>query len=686
MPAAAHTSPGGTRHARHLQLVIAHLALTLACVSASVSYGAQNSAVPATQELRVGTLTGTMDACRARGSFPREHLYLSSLATRLERQLVWVCFTNKDALRQAVAAGLVDLAAAFLSPMSKSAGSQDDITFARPVANARSVVYAPPGPRIAAARHAYQRSFQHNSDQSKAADTVVYPHDTRARVLLGDLLARSVDQVHLSNDELDEATPLKQAQDRGLAAHLGPRAQSRRWALPGERNKLEDAVDQFLQARLATLQHLELLPDDLKGVSERGIIRVITRPERHGFYISSGRIRGFDHEFLLFFALANNLEIEYLVPHTDAQARMWLSSGVGDVWITSAAAANKDLESTAPYRRSELVLAGADSEPRKDGLLTVYSLPELLTARVRQQIARLYPQARIQPAEAAQTSLDLLIHVARNRDAIALVDKEHLRAAARIQVGVVRIGTFAEPRVRHWVTRRSSSLMRNKLAEYIRKEADGAFQRVLAQRYFARSKLRARADNTHQFSEFDATIRDAATKADIDWRLILALIWVESAFDPRAKSEKNAGGIMQIIPETRAELGLRDPNDPDASIRAGLRLLTMLRKRTPDFVSAPTRVWFAMAGYNAGWTKITRARKRAAEMGLDDARWFGHVEAAIRAESRNPPALSVNPCYCAETVRYLRRIRAQYSAYRHFMPAHADATDPNLLVQSARRQ
>ena len=247
MPAAAHTSPGGTRHARHLQLVIAHLALTLACVSASVSYGAQNSAVPATQELRVGTLTGTMDACRARGSFPREHLYLSSLATRLERQLVWVCFTNKDALRQAVAAGLVDLAAAFLSPMSKSAGSQDDITFARPVANARSVVYAPPGPRIAAARHAYQRSFQHNSDQSKAADTVVYPHDTRARVLLGDLLARSVDQVHLSNDELDEATPLKQAQDRGLAAHLGPRAQSRRWALPGERNKLEDAVDQFLQ-------------------------------------------------------------------------------------------------------------------------------------------------------------------------------------------------------------------------------------------------------------------------------------------------------------------------------------------------------------------------------------------------------------------------------------------------------
>ena len=131
---------------------------------------------------------------------------------------MWVCFTNKDALRQAVAAGLVDLAAAFLSPMSKPAGSQGDITFARPIANARSVVYAPPGPRIATARHAYQRSFQHNSDQSKAADTVVYPHDTRARVLLGDLLARSVDQVHLASDELDEATPLKQARDRGLAA------------------------------------------------------------------------------------------------------------------------------------------------------------------------------------------------------------------------------------------------------------------------------------------------------------------------------------------------------------------------------------------------------------------------------------------------------------------------------------
>lgn len=88
-------------------------------------------------------------------------------------------------------------------------------------------------------------------------------------------------------------------------------------------------------------------------------------------------------------------------------------------------------------------------------------------------------------------------------------------------------------------------------------------------------------------------IRDAAARHGLPEQLIAAVIRVESGFNPRAVSPKGARGLMQLMPETAALLGVRDPFDPRENIDAGVRHLRGLIERLADLA-------LALAAYNAG--------------------------------------------------------------------------------------
>ena len=78
---------------------------------------------------------------------------------------------------------------------------------------------------------------------------------------------------------------------------------------------------------------------------------------------------------------------------------------------------------------------------------------------------------------------------------------------------------------------------------------------------------------------YDPMIESAATKHDVDARIVKAVIQVESAFQPRARSSKGAMGLMQLMPKTAQRFAARNPYDPASNIDAGTRYLKGLLAR-----------------------------------------------------------------------------------------------------------
>lgn len=89
-------------------------------------------------------------------------------------------------------------------------------------------------------------------------------------------------------------------------------------------------------------------------------------------------------------------------------------------------------------------------------------------------------------------------------------------------------------------------------------------------------------------------IRDAALRYGVPERLVTAVIHVESSFNPRAVSRKGARGLMQLMPETASNLGVRDTFNPRDNIDGGVRHLRGLIDRFGNNLP------LALAAYNAG--------------------------------------------------------------------------------------
>ena len=69
-----------------------------------------------------------------------------------------------------------------------------------------------------------------------------------------------------------------------------------------------------------------------------------------------------------------------------------------------------------------------------------------------------------------------------------------------------------------------------------------------------------------------------------DWRLITALMFQESQFNPKANSYAGAQGLMQMIPATAELMGVSDINNPESSIDGGVRYLNYLRTKFEDSI------------------------------------------------------------------------------------------------------
>lgn len=116
-------------------------------------------------------------------------------------------------------------------------------------------------------------------------------------------------------------------------------------------------------------------------------------------------------------------------------------------------------------------------------------------------------------------------------------------------------------------------------------------------------------------------LEQAAEVTGLDWRLLAAVSYQESHWDPTAVSRTGVRGLMMLTIPTARQLGIEDRNDPQQSVLGGARYLQSMIDRLPDRIDQPDRLWLALAAYNIGLGHLEDARILTERQGANPDRW-----------------------------------------------------------------
>ena len=437
------------------------------------------------------------------------------------------------------------------------------------------------------------------------------------------------------------------------------------WYFPHQRGALRDALNSYIQRFHAAVLSPQTDYGDLAAIKNRGLLRAITRIDAQNYFVRNGRPAGFEYEMVELFARAHRLRVEYMVADTDQQMLEWLRNGVGDVITTRVRAvdvlADAELSQSRSYFHSASVLVGRTGGQLHDlralagKRVAVFgnsvehrALSELVASGIAVQAVVINPGTP--PAYLAEQLENWSVDA-------AIVDA-HLIADLRAVHPLLEAGMSLPISYNYaWTLRAQNSGLLRAIDGFVRSEFGSETYQVLAQRYFDEPRF-SYISGLARLSPYDKLVRHYADTYDFDWRLIVAQMYLESQFNPDAKSSGGALGLMQLTPDTARAMGVADPLNPDAGIRGGIRYLDKLRSYFEIGLPPRERTWFALAAYNAGPTRVVLARERAVGAGLDPNRWFGNVETMM---GREPNQRALGPY--REAVDYVRAIRSLYNTY-----------------------
>lgn len=132
----------------------------------------------------------------------------------------------------------------------------------------------------------------------------------------------------------------------------------------------------------------------------------------------------------------------------------------------------------------------------------------------------------------------------------------------------------------------------------------------------------------------------------IDWRLLAAISYQESHWNPQATSPTGVRGMMMLTRNTAESLDVGDRTDPEQSIRGGSRYLQNMMEKVPQTIPEDERIWFALAAYNMGYAHMLDVRKLTARQGGNPDSW---ADVKLRL-----PMLSQKRYYTQTTYGYAR--------------------------------
>jgi peptidoglycan lytic transglycosylase F len=473
----------------------------------------------------------------------------------------------------------------------------------------------------------------------------------------------------------------------------------------------------------------ELIHRDLDAIREKGTLTVLAPYNSTSYFIYRGQPMGFEYQLLQAFAEEQGLKVRVVVVRDGDQLGPMLRRGEGDL-IAARLIAPGDEEAAKQglaftrglYRTKPALVQQKQGKPdprlpkpvkkvikkkeREAGTEAPGAPPDPAGSRINARLITRPSQlagkeVTLPKGSAFQRTLveveqeisgDIhVVEVGGGVDVEALIERvstgevdltvaqENLaRLKESVYTNLIIIPTLGPSHSISWAVRENSPRLLSELNYWIEKEQDGPVLRELYKKYFInrrryreRVKSRYLTSRTGRLSAYDPLLKEHAPALGWDWRLLASQAYQESRFQPRARSWAGAAGVLQLMPGTARQFGVRDRYDPRQNVRGAVKFLKWLqvywKDRIPD---EGERLKFILASYNAGHGHVEDGRRLTEVNGDDPLVWDEVAYWMLQLSQKEyytDPVVRYGYCRGLEPVTYVGLILERYDHYRQFV-------------------
>ncbi|WP_307988361.1 membrane-bound lytic murein transglycosylase MltF, partial [uncultured Pseudomonas sp.] len=379
-------------------------------------------------------------------------------------------------------------------------------------------------------------------------------------------------------------------------------------------------------------------PSTLERVKEDGVLRVITRNSPATYFEDRNGETGFEYELVKRFA--DDLGVELKIETADNLDELFNQLGQPDGPVLAAAglvSSEKRLQQARfshPYLEvtPQIIYRNGQSRPTSAADLAGKRITVLKGSSHAEQLAELkkqYPGIEYDESDAVEV-VDLLRMVDEGQIDLTLVDSNEV-AMNQVYFPNVRVAfDLGDARSQRWaVAAGEDNSLLNEINAYLDKvEKNGTLQR-LKDRYYGHVDVLGYvgaytfAQHLQQrLPKYEKFFKEAAKKEQIDWRLLAAMGYQESLWQPAVTSKTGVRGLMMLTQNTAQAMGVSNRLDAKQSIMGGAKYLALIKSELDDDIQEPDRTWFALAAYNVGGGHLEDARKLAKKEGLNPNKWL----------------------------------------------------------------
>lgn len=379
-------------------------------------------------------------------------------------------------------------------------------------------------------------------------------------------------------------------------------------------------------------------PSELERIQEEGVLRVITRNSPSTYFQDRNGEAGFEYELAKRFAahLGVELQIETADNIEDIFSRLNRPGGpaLAAAGLVASDMRRDQVRFTHPYLdvTTQVIYRKDQRRPRRPEELVGRRILVLKGSVHAEQLRAMQaelPGLQFEESDAVEV-VDLLRMVDEGQIDLTLVESNEL-AMNQVYFSNVRSAfDLGESTNLVWMLGQGEDDSLLAAAnEFLDNSRENGTLQTLRERYYGHVDVLgyvgayAFAQHLQQrLPRYEKTFRETGRRHGVDWRLLAAIGYQESHWQPEATSKTGVRGLMMLTLRTANAMGVSNRLDPIQSIEGGGKYFVKIHNGLPDSIQEPDRTWFALAAYNVGGGHLEDARKLAEAEGLDPNKWL----------------------------------------------------------------